>query len=159
MDVTETMLPGVGLRYEFVTSSGHRVGIVAQRSGRFEVAVYSRRDPDATAASLTLTEHEADLVAEILGATRIAERFADLTKEIPGLMSGQVEIAEGSPFAGRTLGDSRCRTLTGASIVAVVHDDAITASPAPGHPIHAGDVLVVIGTDEGIRSVRSLFAG
>ncbi|MDH4353242.1 MAG: cation:proton antiporter regulatory subunit [Actinomycetota bacterium] len=159
MDVTETMLPGVGLRFDFTLESGRRIGIVAHRTGRFEVAVYSREDPDATTASLGLTEQEADVIAEILGAARIAERFADLTKEIPGLLSGQVEITADSPFAGRTLGDSRCRTLTGASIVAVVHADEITASPAPGHPLQAGDVLVVIGTDEGIRAVRSLFAG
>jgi TrkA domain protein len=159
MDVTETLLPGVGLRYDFTTESGRRIGIVAHRTGKFEVAVYSREDPDAVAGSVTLTEHEADLVAEILGATRIAERFADLTKEIPGLVSGQVEILPGSTFDGRTLGDSRCRTLTGASIVAVVQADGITASPAPGHELHGGDVLVVIGTEEGIRAVRALFAG
>jgi TrkA domain protein len=159
VDVTETMLPGVGLRYEFVLESGHRVGIVAQRSGRFEVAVFSRSDPDAAAASLSLTEHEADVVAEILGATRIAERFADLTKEIPGLVSGQVEVTPGSPFDGRLLGDSHCRTVTGASIVAVVHDDVVTASPTPAHRLQAGDVLVVIGTEDGLRGVHTLFGG
>jgi TrkA domain protein len=159
VDVTETMLPGVGLRYDFTTESGRRIGVVAHRTGKFEVAVYAREDADAVAGSVTLSEHEADVVAEILGATRIAERFADLTKEIPGLVSGQVEIRPGSTFDGRTLGDSRCRTLTGASIVAVVQAGQISASPAPGHRLQGGDVLVVIGTEEGIRAVRSLFAG
>lgn len=152
------MLPGVGLRYEFATETGRRLAVVARRSGRFELAVYSASDPDETDVSFSLSEHEADVVAEILGATRIAERFADLTREIPGLESGQVEVAAGSRFDGQKLGDSRCRTLTGASIVAVVHGDEVVASPGPDFGLSGGDVLVVIGTEEGLRGVRSLFA-
>lgn len=159
MEVNETLLPGVGLRYDFTTAEGRRIAIVAHRGGRFDVAVYSRADPDDARASITLTEHEADLVAEILGATRIAERFADLTKEIPGLASAQVEVVPGSPFVGKVLGDTRCRTRTGASIVAVVHENEVVASPRPHQPLHAGDVLIVIGTDDGIHAVRDLFAG
>ncbi|GAA3816174.1 hypothetical protein ACFS5L_06010 [Streptomyces phyllanthi] len=37
MDVNEVLLPGVGLRYEFVNHDGDRVGVVAQRSGDFEL--------------------------------------------------------------------------------------------------------------------------
>ena len=33
MDVKETLLPGVGLRYEFENSDGQRVGVVAHRGG------------------------------------------------------------------------------------------------------------------------------
>lgn len=31
MEVTEVLLPGVGVRYEFIAASGHDVGIVARR--------------------------------------------------------------------------------------------------------------------------------
>ena len=77
-----------------------------------------------------------------LGAPRIAERFADLTREVPGLDAGQVHIREGSPFVDRPLGDTRARTRTGASIVAIVRDDEVLASPGPAEPLRAGDVLV-----------------
>ncbi|MFD0332854.1 hypothetical protein ACFQZ0_03775 [Streptomyces erythrogriseus] len=33
MDVSEVLLPGVGMRYEFVNHEGDRVGVVAPRSG------------------------------------------------------------------------------------------------------------------------------
>ncbi|CKR68488.1 TrkA domain-containing protein [Mycobacterium tuberculosis] len=33
MDVKEVLLPGVGLRYEFTSYRGDRIGIVARRSG------------------------------------------------------------------------------------------------------------------------------
>ena len=103
---------------------------------------------------MALTPDEAETLAELLGAPRIAERFADLTREIPGLVAAQVEISARSRFAGRTLGETRARTLTGASIVAVVAADEVAASPSPQFGLQAGDVLVVMGTDEGITAVR-----
>ncbi|WP_256094811.1 cation:proton antiporter regulatory subunit [Streptomyces sp. EN27] len=120
MDVNEVLLPGVGLLYEFVNREGDRIGVVARRSGDFELAVYGEGDPDQARAVFRLTGEEADVVAEILGAPRIAERFADLTREVPGLSAGQVEVLPGTPFVGRPLGESRARTRTGASIVAIV---------------------------------------
>ncbi|MEV7061708.1 hypothetical protein AB0N97_02720 [Streptomyces collinus] len=104
--------PGVGLRYEFVNHEGDRVGVVAQRSGDFELVVYPGDDPDEARSVLRLTREEADTVAEILGAPRSAERFADLTREVPGLGAEQIEVRPGSPFAGRALGDTRARTRT-----------------------------------------------
>lgn len=49
------------------------------------------------------TDEEADAVAQILGAPPIAERFTELTREVPGLEAGQVHIRPGSPFVDRPL--------------------------------------------------------
>ncbi len=156
MDVNETLLPGVGIRYEFVTSSGQRVGLIARRAGKVDVVVYDRHDPDICSEVMTLTPEEADTIAELLGAPRIAERFADLTREIPGLVAAQVALEPGSPFSGRPLGDTRLRTQTGASIVALVRDKSVVAAPRPSDELHAGDVLVLMGTEEGIAAARRL---
>ncbi len=106
-----------------------------------------------------LNREEADTLAEILGAPRMAERFADLTKEIPGLSAGQVEVAPGSPFVGRPLGATRARTRTGASIVAIVRGETVLASPPPAQVLQGGDVLVVIGTHDGIAGVEQIVQG
>ncbi|GAA0937193.1 cation:proton antiporter regulatory subunit [Actinocorallia libanotica] len=159
MDVNEVLLPGVGLRYEFVNEDGDRIGVVARRTGDFEVVLYGEGDPDEARPVFRLTGDEAETLSQILGAPRIAERFADLTREVPGLNAGQIEVLPGSPYAGRPLGDSRARTLTGASIVAVVRGEEVIASPGPERMLHAGDVLVAIGTAEGIIGVERLFQG
>ena len=156
MDVHETLLPGVGIRYEFLTASGSRVGLVARRRGQVDVVVYDRDDPDVCTQLMTLTAAEADTVAELLGAPRIAERFADLTREVPGLVAAQLSLDQGSPFVGRTLGDTRLRTLTGASVVALVRGAEVVAAPRPSELLRAGDVLVVMGTDEGIAAARGV---
>jgi TrkA domain protein len=158
MEINEVLLPGIGLRYEFVTRAGVGVGLVALRSGDFELVQYDAEDPDRATSSLRLDDQEADAIAQILGAPRIAERFADLTREVPGLAAGQVEVKAGSRFVGRPLGDTRARTRTGASIVAIVRDDSVVASPGPEEPLAAGDILVVIGTERGLADVNELVA-
>lgn len=156
MDVTETLLPGVGMRYEFVTATGTRLGVIVRRAGQVEMVVYDRDDPDACTPVMTLTRAEADTVAELLGAPRIAERFADLTREVPGLVAAQLSLRGDSAFVGRPLGDTRLRTLTGASVVAVVRDSDVVAAPHPDEVLRADDVLVVMGTDEGIDAARRI---
>lgn len=156
MEVKEVLLPGVGLRFEFENRDGDRIGVVARRSGDFEIVMYSRHDPDEAQQLFRLTGEEAEALAQILGAPRIAEHFADLTREVPGLIAGQVSIRPGSPFVDRPLGDTRARTRTGASIVAVVREEDVIASPGPAELLRAGDVLVVIGTEVGIAGVETI---
>ena len=72
VDVTETLLPGVGIRYEIVLTSGERVGLVAHRDGTFDLVACSAADPDACLGLLSLTQAEADTLAELMGAPRIA---------------------------------------------------------------------------------------
>ncbi len=156
MDVKEVLLPGVGLRYEFASHEGDRIGIIARRSGDFEIVLYGPEDPDQARPVFRLTDEEADTVAQILGAPRIAERFTELTREIPGLETGQVRIRPESPFVGRPLGDTRARTRTGASIVAIVRNEQVLASPGPSEILRADDVLIVIGTEDGIAGVQQI---
>ncbi len=150
------LLPGVGVRYDFTTPDGEHVGVVARRNGDFELVVYDRRDPDRVRHSARLDEAAAEALAQILGAPRITQRFADLSKEIPGLESARIELSPRSPYVGRPLGDTRARTRTGASIVAVVSGELIAASPGPDHPLRVGDVLVAIGTTDGLAGLADL---
>lgn len=156
MEVTETLLPGVGLRYEFVNADGDRIGVIAHRGGEFEVFVYTAKDPDRARRVFKLSGSEADALAQILGAPRMVESYADLTREVPGLEAGQIEVRPDSRYAGKPLGDTKARTRTGASIVAIVRGDRVLASPGPDELLHPQDVLVVIGTDDGIAGVRDL---
>ena len=158
MDVSETLLPGVGLRYEFDNSEGDRIGVIAHRGGDFEVVVYAAKDPDRCRPVFTLTEKEAEALAQILGAPRMVEHYADLTREVPGLDAGQIEVEPTSVYAGRALGETKARTRTGASIVAIVRGEQVLASPGPEEVLHPHDVLVVIGTEEGIADVRQIVA-
>lgn len=156
MEVKEVLLPGVGLRYEFGTRDGNRVGVIARRGGDFEVVVYAAKDPDQARPVFRLNDEEAEAFAQILGAPRMVERFADLTKEVPGLDAGRVVIGPSSVFVDRALGDTKARTRTGASIVAIVRDEEVLASPGPAELLRVHDILVVIGTEQGIAGVQRI---
>lgn len=158
MDLTETLLPGVGVRYELTTRSGQRLGIIVQRQGAAELAVYDRADPDKASLVLQLAPDEVEAVADILGAPRMTQHFADLSREVPGLRSGRLAIRAGSAYDGRLLGDTKARTLTGCSIVAVVRDRDVVTSPEPDEVLHGGDVLVVIGSAHGLEQLKALLS-
>ena len=129
---------------------------VRRGEGDFDVVVYAREDPDQARPLLCLTDEEAEAMAQILGAPRIAKRFTELAREIPGLETGQVALVAGRPFADHPLGDTHARTRTGASIVAIVRNEEVLASPGPAEMLRAQDVLIVIGTAEGIAGVEQI---
>lgn len=156
MDVERTALPGVGLRHVFATAKGRRVGVVSHRTGRRDLVVYDRTDPDSAVETITLSAEEANALAELLGTARIVERLAELNRQVEGLVSAQISITAGSPYDGRTLGDTQARTRTGASVVAVVRGGQVHVSPRPDFDFQAGDVVVVIGTEEGTAAVAEL---
>jgi TrkA domain protein len=159
MEINETPLPGVGLRYDFTTRSGRHVGVVSHRSGRRDLLVYDRGDPDTCAEVVQLNEEEADTLAEILGAARIAGRLAELQQRVEGLAIDWLEIPSGSPYAGRPLGDTQARSRTGTSIVAVLRGDQAIPAPDPTTPLQAGDTAVVVGTPAGIAALTRLLGG
>jgi K+:H+ antiporter subunit KhtT len=159
VELEETLLPGVGVRYELVTRAGHQLGVVVHRDGGAEIGIYDRRDPDRARETVRLTPEEADALAEVLGAPRLTQRFADLSREVPGLESARFPIRPGSPFDGRPLGDTRARTLTGCSIVAIVRGADVVPSPGPADLLHAGDVLVAIGSDRGLEQLDQRLSG
>jgi K+:H+ antiporter subunit KhtT len=159
MDVNETPLPGVGLRYDFTTRSGRQIGVVSHRSGRRDLLVYDRKDPDTCQEIIQLTEEEADTLAEILGAARIAGRLAGLQQRVEGLAIDWLDIPASSPYAGRPLGDTQARSRTGTSIVAVLRGEQALPAPGPEEPLQAGDTAVVVGTPKGIAALARLLDG
>lgn len=159
VDLVETLLPGVGIRYELKTSEGRQLCVVVRREGGVEISVFSDEDPDRAEELVALAPDEAAALADVLGAPRLAERFADLSREVPGLRSGRFALRPGSPFAGRPLGDTRARTLTGCSIVALVRGAVVVPSPTPQEVLQPEDVLVVIGSETGLERLGDILDG
>ncbi|SNS11780.1 cation:proton antiporter regulatory subunit [Actinomadura mexicana] len=159
MDVERTSLPGIGLRHVFTTGRGRQIGVVSHRTGRRDLVIYDKDDPDTCVVSVALAAEEANALAELLGTGRVVERLAELNRQVEGLVTEQILLTAASPYAGRRLGDTRARTRSGASIVAVVRDGEVIASPRPDFEFRAEDVVVVVGTDEGTAAVATILHG
>jgi len=158
VDVERTALPGIGLQHVLTTGRGRQIGVVSHRTGRKDLVIYDKDDPDSCVVTVKLTTEEANAIAELLGTGRVVERLADLHRQVEGLVTEKIPIAAGTPYAGRPLGDARVRTRTGASIVAIVRDSQVIASPRPDFVIEADDIVVVVGTKEGVAAVTRIFS-
>jgi TrkA domain protein len=154
-DVTEVRLPGVGVRHEYTTAEGERIGVLSHRSGRHEIVVYDRDDPDRSRAVLHLSADDTRTLAELLGAPHLSEALSSVQR-VEGLAIDWVKVAPTSAAAGATIGEGRYRAVTGASIVAVLHEDTTLPSPGPGQRLEPGDVAVAVGTPEGLARLRQL---
>jgi monovalent cation:H+ antiporter-2, CPA2 family len=72
----------------------------------------------------------------ILTQVREVTRYLDFT---------WFRLPSGSTFHGRTLGELRIRSTTGASVVGVVHSGSLTANPDGHVRLEAGDLVAVLG--------------
>jgi CPA2 family monovalent cation:H+ antiporter-2 len=70
-----------------------------------------------------------------------------------------VTLASGNPLAGRTLADAKLRTLTGASVVAIRHDETLIPNPPSDILLHPGDQLALIGESSQVAAAESVLTG
>jgi TrkA domain protein len=154
-EVYETKLPGVGVRHDFVTEEGDRVGVIVHRTGRREIVVYDSDDPDACSPMLDLTSSDTRVLGELLGASQVTEAVGAVQHEIDGLAIEWIQLVATSPAVGATIQDGQYRTHTGASIVAVVRGDSTVPAPTPDFEFAAGDTVVAVGTTEGLELLRT----
>lgn len=144
-ELTETPMPGLGIRWGMATRAGRALAVISHQTGRRDLIVYDRDDPDAAAASVELSQDEAHTVAELLGGSRIVERLDDLTHQVEGLAIEWLKVGAASEIAGQPLSESQVRTRTGASIVALVRGSTAIPSPGADDVVLAGDTAVIVG--------------
>ena len=156
VDVRETKLPGVGVRHEFTTDSGNDVGVLVHHDGRREILVYDSDDPDKCTTLVNLTAGDTRTLSELLGASQVTEAVAAVQQEIEGLAIEWIQLESGSPAVGTTIGDGAYRTRTGSSVVAVMRGDESVPAPGPEFGFQEHDVVVAVGTSEGLARLREL---
>lgn len=156
MNVDETDLPGLGRRRDFMTESGRRIGVVELREGQTELIVSAWDDPDTCQASIPLTGDEAATLGNLLGGRHLAMKLTEEHKDVPGIVTRQFSIVPGSPFHDQPMGKAAIRTRCGVSIVAIMREGEVLPSPGPDVVLRAGDLLVAVGTQEGLDAAATI---
>jgi monovalent cation:H+ antiporter-2, CPA2 family len=80
---------------------------------------------------------------------RLAEAF-------PTVASEAIPIGSGFLSVGKTLKELDLRRQTGATVTAVVHDGNLEINPGPESRVEAGDILVLIGKPDQIRTASEV---
>ncbi|MEV0248546.1 TrkA C-terminal domain-containing protein [Nocardia sp. NPDC050712] len=159
MNVEVTPLPGIGVRKEFALARGRRrIGIIDHKDGSIDLILSKADNPDVT-EQIPLSAHEAAVLANLLGAPQLVAQLREEHREFDGVTTRQLQIRKGSPFDGRQLRDTEMRTRTKTSIVAVMRAGNPIPSPGPEFLFTAGDLLIVVGTTEGLDAAAAILTG
>lgn len=144
------------MRNDLVTEHGDRLGVIQFRDGERQLAVYDVEDPDSARYSVPITEDEAEALSDMFGASVAITRLTKLTDETDGLYTEKIKVGAASPYSEATLGDTRMRTRTHVSIVAILRDRRVIPSPTPDERLYAGDIIVAVGTRAGLDAAMRL---
>ncbi|NNH71446.1 cation:proton antiporter regulatory subunit [Nocardia uniformis] len=156
MNVEVTQLPGIGVRKDFsLSGSRRRIGIIDHKDGTIDLIVSKPGNPDVT-EQIALSVREATVLANLLGAPQLVAQLQEEHREYGDLTTRQIAIRARSPYDGRPLGDTQMRSRTTVSIVAVMRAGHAIPSPGPEFLFAAGDVLVVVGTAEGLGAAARI---
>ncbi|MEU9272393.1 cation:proton antiporter regulatory subunit [Streptomyces sp. NBC_00080] len=154
--LSSTPLPGIGVRYDLTTREQRRLSVVAHRDGARTLSAYHEDDPDACALSVRLTSGEAAALVDAMLPDHHSPSLLSTTEL--GLVAERVELPGTSHWNGRLLGETRMRTETGVSIVAVLRRAEAIPSPKPDFRLTGGDTLILIGTREGVEAAAAILA-
>jgi CPA2 family monovalent cation:H+ antiporter-2 len=80
----------------------------------------------------------------------------DLLQSLKGIEVIWMDLGESSPLAGKSLAEANIRSLTGASVVALIRDRQLLANPKSMTVFEPGDRIGLIGEKDQIESVQSL---
>ncbi len=83
----------------------------------------------------------------------------EISEALAGASTETLIVEPDSPAVGKTIGELKLRSRTGASVIAAVRDGRTEINPGPQLKIQADDVLVLLGSPEQIdRAVEHLHA-
>lgn len=156
-EIDETELPGIGVRRDFTTRGGRRLGVIANRTGTRDLLLYDTEDPDVCRSVVPLDERDSDLLADLLGGgDTVVSDAASTLVNLEGLAIDWVSIDPESEVAGRSIGESRIRSRTAATVAAVLHGDDSVPGPGPEVLLPGGGVVVAVGSPEAVAALTEL---
>jgi TrkA domain protein len=157
--VTQTRLPGVGVKFSLPTSHGGRLTVIQHNDGMREVYFFRRRTDDEPCAVIQLEDDEArQLGAVIGGAYERPKIVEELEMALGELAIEWMPVPAGSPAIGRTLAECGFRARTGITIIAILREPEPVTGAQPNDVIEAGDTLVTVGKLGQYPAFRRLLA-
>ena len=157
--VREVTLPGVGKKYVMALRAGGHLAVVVRPDGEHQLHHFLEHQ-DRPCDVVKVDVDEAQQLANLLGRPVVqAPRSEDLELVLGALEIDWVTLGEGSPLAGRALGESRIRQETGASVVAILRGGRAIANPDVATVFQPGDTLLLIGSPAQTDAARAIIGG
>jgi TrkA domain protein len=146
VELIETRLPGIGVKYGFRMSEGGRLAIVLHNDGTREIYFFRHEQADEPSAVIRLDDDEArQLGAVIGGAYERPKIVEDLEMALGELTIEWVPVPDDSPLIDKTLAECGFRAKTGITVIAILREPEPVAGAQPNDVILNGDTLVTVG--------------
>ena len=156
IDLRETRLPGIGVKYTLRLEGGARVAVILHNDGLREL-YYFRRDDDEPRAVIRLDDDEARQLGAILGGAYERPKIVDdLEMALGELLIEWVPVPDTSPAIGKSLAELAFRQRTGITIIAILRDPEPVSGAQPHDVIQQGDTLVTVGKGGQYAAFRRL---
>jgi TrkA domain protein len=146
IDLRETRLPGVGVKYALRLADGGRLAIILHTDGRREIYYFRQERDDEPRAVIELDDDEARQLGAILGGAYERPKIVEeLEMALGELLIEWVRVPDTSPAIGRTLAECGFRAQTGITIIAILREPESVAGAQPSDVVQKGDTLVTVG--------------
>ena len=159
VDLRETRLPGVGVKYTIRTANGGRLAVIQHNDGQREIYFYRRSQDDEPTAVIELHDDEARQLGAVIGGAYERPKIVDdLELALGELQIEWVPVPDSSPAIGRTLAEAGLRARTGVTVIAILRDPEPVSGAQPEDRIEQGDTLVGVGKTRQFAEFRRLLS-
>ena len=160
LELKETRLPGVGVKWSLTTARGSRVTVIQHNDGEREVYVHRRARDEDPAVVLELHDDEARQLGALLGGAYERPRIVEeLEMALGEFQIEWIKVPPGSWANGRSLAEVALRKRTGGvTVVAILRESESIAGAQPEDVILEGDTIVVVGKAGQFPTVKRLLA-
>jgi TrkA domain protein len=159
VDLRETRLPGVGVKYAFRIAQGGRLSVIIHKDGQREIYFYRRPDDDEPTVVIELHDDEARQLGAIIGGAYERPKIVEeLEMALGELQIEWIPVPDTSPAIGRTLAECGLRARTGVTVIAILREPEPISGAQPEDLIQQGDTLVAVGKAGQFAEFRRLLA-
>jgi TrkA domain protein len=159
IDLRETRLPGVGVKYTLRLDEGTRLAIILHNDGQRELYVFQHDDEDPRAV-VRFDDDEARQLGAVLGGAYERPKIVEELEMALGELSIEwVRVPDDSPTIGKTLAELGFRANTGITVIAILREPEPVTGAQPDDVIMRDDTLVTVGKAGDYAGFRALLAG
>jgi TrkA domain protein len=145
VQMNETRLPGVGVKYSLPLAGGGRLSVILHNDGKRELYFFRAGD-DEPRAVITLDDDEARGLGAVIGGAYERPKIVEELEMALGQLSIEwVPVPDTSPCIGKTLGDLAFRKRTGITVIAILREPEPISGAQADDVLQQGDTVVTVG--------------
>jgi TrkA domain protein len=157
IDLRETRLPGVGVKYGLRLADGGRLSIILHTDGPREIYYFRHERDDEPRAVIQLDDDEARQLGAILGGAYERPKIVEeLEMALGELTIEWVQVPDTSPWIGKTLAECGFRAKTGVTVIAILREPESVSGAQPQDIVLKGDTLVTVAKAGSYAAFRRL---